>query len=424
MLLKKDLIKELGEEYAPMINQISIADFTKCVAYWSGLDINEVSNSAIMDYLKKWAVNKKHFFELLGNKTRVDTQITYENQRCEDFEAKYEELAMEYPIYAPWFSGLGYPQQNKINHYYNITWEIRDFCKKYFPHYSMEGSTVTHFFKKCLKAPEEVINKIASIYEFDVVTSNFTISIDPVDMMLASENPYNWKSCYRLDPSNDASHADGCLAAVLDSTSLITYAWSKAGEYAFEDSPYNLKNVRYKRMREWISINSTLDAIHFNMIYPGKWNYPRDFIANWRDKVETYVANYLKKENLWKKNDAFEYDCDRVNWYGYGEWSGDNIYYLKDSDKQITEKIFYAYNEEIVCPCGCGTILPPSDVDWDEIEEVYRGGGFCCRNYEENYEDCDEDDWDDDEDYEEEEEYDADQQLIEREEATDAEASS
>lgn len=412
MLLKKDLIESLGEEYAPMINQISIADFTKCVAYYAGLNINQVSDDAIEDYLKNWALHKKHFFEMLGNKTRVDTKITYESQDTNDYEQKYHELALEYPVYAPWFSELNYPRKNKIENLYSISWEFKNLCKKYFPHYTLEGSTITHFFKKCLNAPEDIINKIASFYEFNTITSNFTISIDPVDMMLASENPYNWRSCYRLDPTNDASHADGCLAAVLDSTSLITYAWNKSGDYLFEDSCYTLKNVRYKRMREWISINNTFDAIHFNTIYPGKYNYPAKFNQQWRNIVETYVANYLEKENIWKRNELngynYMYDCERFYSYGYGEWDNESIYYLKDRSED-SQVCFSSYDTEIICPCGCGCMVPGTD---DDSDYSYCGGGLTFENFGDRWE---EEEYEEEEEYDEdeEEEYDADERLRE-----------
>ena len=91
-----------------------------------------------------------------------------------------------------------------------------------------------------------------TIFENDTITGTYTISIDPVDMMLASENPYNWQSCYRLETPNEASHADGCLAAILDSSSLITYIWDKEGKFNLYN--HDLKCIRYKRIREWIAI--------------------------------------------------------------------------------------------------------------------------------------------------------------------------
>lgn len=380
MILKKDLIEKLGEEYAPMINQISIPDFTKCIAYYSGLAIKDVSDKAIAEYLYKWATNKLHIFKMLGNKTRIDTNITYVDE-VKNYEVEYNSLAAEYPAYALWLMSLGYPSKNKMCSIYDFAYDTRVACQRLFPHFTFEGTSITHFFKKCLKAPEDLINKIAAIYEHSTVTSIFTISIDPVDMMLASENPYGWTSCYRLEPENDASHADGCLAAVLDSASLITYAWNKKGDFSLGND-YSFKSIRYKRMREWIAVSHDFKAIHFNDIYPGKYAYPATFTKTWRDIIETHVANYLQVKNLWVKANADGTtlgNCLREFLYGYGEYNSDNVYVLKES---VGKDYFIpVYNVSILCPCGCESIMPGSDDEWYE----YQGGGFIHDNFSENY---------------------------------------
>lgn len=82
-----------------------------------------------------------------------------------------------------------------------------------------------------MNAPDELITNVAAIFENQKVKATHTISIDPVDMMLASDNPYNWTSCYRLELERDDSHADGCLAAILDNSSLIAYVWNNEGKF-------------------------------------------------------------------------------------------------------------------------------------------------------------------------------------------------
>ncbi len=64
----------------------------------------------------------------------------------------------------------------------------------------------------------------------DKINANFTLSIDPVDIMLSSENPYNWESCYRLEEFYE-SHSDGCLAGVIEHPTIVTYIWTKEGKY-------------------------------------------------------------------------------------------------------------------------------------------------------------------------------------------------
>ena len=369
MLLKKDLLNNVDEKYIPMLKAVSIPDFTKCVAQFSGLHIKNVDDEVIKSYLLTWAKNKYRFFEMLGNNLYLDVKIKYTEQN-NDVESSMRELMKDYPAYALWFNSFKHTEKNKIETR-DIDWEIRDIITNLFPHYSLQGTTITHFFKNCLKAPDEIITKIGRIWENNEVEGTYTISIDPVDMMLASENPYNWQSCYRLAVDNDCSHADGCMAAVLDDSSLITYIWNKSGEFSLYGQ-YNFKNIRYKRMREWISISPKQDAIHFNAIYPGK-RYPEDFEKCLREICE----NIVNKDAVWKKNDGWDTACNRAFCYGYGEFDSYKIYKIKDSEDEIWE----VYNKQILCPCGCGHYLQGSDWDDDYEGYEYNGEGFIAENF-------------------------------------------
>jgi hypothetical protein len=120
-----------------------------------------------------------------------------------------------------------------------------------------------------------------------------------------------------------------------------------------------------------------MTAIHFNQIYPGKSSYPEDFRKQLRDMVETIVAKYLGKNNIWKK--AEHIYCSRDIYYGYGEFESDRIWQLKDEDPESWD----VYDTRITCPCGCGSTLPCSD-NGDEL--IYNGDGFICESfYEEEY---------------------------------------
>ena len=159
-------------------------------------------------------------------------------------------------------------------------------------------------------------------------------------MMLASENPYGWESCYRLAIDNDSSHADGCLAAVLDDSSLITYIWNREGEFSLYDT-YDFKKIRYKRIRQWISISPKMNAIHFNTPYPGKFNYPNDFCKLLREYAEDVVCNYIGEENMWANNNRLNIGCERELPYGYSEYDYDYIYVLStDKDERILWRVF------------------------------------------------------------------------------------
>ena len=377
MLIKKDLLAAADEQYKPMLKEVSIPDFTKCIAQFSGLHISKVSDEAIKTYLLTWAKNKYRFYQLLGNKLKVDNKIQYKDEN-KDVETEMRALEKDYPAYALWLEGFKYVESNKIN-VRDVEWTIRNTVDNIFPGCRLDSCSVTHFFKSYLNAPDELVTKIGRIWENEMVEGIYTISIDPVDMMLASENPYNWNSCYRLELGNSDSHADGCLAAVIDDSSLISYVWNNEGKFKLYDN-YELKSIRYKKMRMWFSLSEHMTTVHFNTIYPGKSSYSKGFVQKVRYIIEEYLSKQLKVNNMWKHGErVIERYFDT---YGYDEFDEDYLFYQADSEE---EKI-WPYNQQIICPCGCGNIVCGSQASDDMC---YNGEGFLAENFaEEIY--CDE----------------------------------
>ena len=393
--------------------QINIPDFYKCIAQFSGLHISKVNDEVIFNYLHTWCVNKYRFFKMLGNKVRLDQSFEY-NRPKTDLSNQIIELGKAYPDYYLWLREFRNQEKNKIE--VNRWWHIKDYCEELFPQFNIDGSTMTHFFKAKLNAPDELITAIGRLFENDTIAATHTISIDPVDMMLASENPYDWNSCYRLELNRTDSHADGCLAAVLDMSSLITYVWSTEGQYDMYSS-FKFKKIRYYRMRQWIAISDDWGGIHFNTIYPGKRDYDKKLEKLFREVVEKVVSKYIGVANTWRKNDYYTeekteqeerwwyppqhahlYDCFREFYYGYNEYNSDNIYInseinpSRDNDiisraeleaiRQNESKKIRVYNHKIMCPCGCEVELMGSDEVGEEDEEYeYNGEGFIAENF-------------------------------------------
>ena len=371
MLNKKDLLKDVEEKYIPMLKEVNIPDFTKCIAQFSGLHIGEVADDIIKEYLLTWAKNKYRFYKMLGDKIKVDNNITYKDENV-NVDTAMRDLEIEFPIYALWLEGFRDAENNKLRER-DVEYSTRNAIKRLFPECRLEGCLITHFFKSYLKAPDELVTKIGKIWEHQTIEGSYTISIDPVDMMLASENPYDWVSCYRLEVYNDSSHADGCLAAILDDSSLITYVWNREGKFSLYDR-YEFKNIRYYRMRQWISISPNETAIHFNDIYPGK-NYSNDF----NKMLRVIVENLVNEEVIWQHNEGYNTNCHRAEPYGYGEFHAGNIYKIKDAEDEIWE----VYTESILCPCGCGGYLPGTDGAEDDCgnQYEYNGDGFVAENF-------------------------------------------
>ena len=416
MLKTQEIIDKLDlidrETFAPMLMQVNIPDFYKCIAQFSGLPISQVCDDVIEQYLITWCRNKNKYFKMLGNKIKLDQRFVY-NRPTTDLSDNIEELGRQYPAFYLWLREFRRQTKNKIE---ISRWDnLYSINKDLFPDFNIDGSTMTHFFKSKLNAPDELVTAIGRLFENDKVEATHTISIDPVDMMLASENPYDWNSCYRLELDRSDSHADGCLAAVLDKNSLITYVWNSEGKYDMYGQ-FKFKKIRYYRMRQWIAIADDWGAIHFNRIYPGKGDYDNELEKMFRDTVENIVANHAGVVNIWRQNEYMEiikkpddsyywresqyrYHCDREFYYGYGEYDSSNIYVNTEINGEKIDKIereeydkiknnpaknIRVYNEKIVCPCGCGNYLIGSDEcdeDCDGEGYEYNGEGFVAENF-------------------------------------------
>lgn len=373
MLLTKNLIEGAKPEYVEMLKEVNIPDFYKCIAEFSGLSMDRIDDEQVKEYLLTWAKNKYEFWKLLGNKLRLDQPFTYKKMR-DNIRQELDDLEMDYPAYSLWLDCFRRATKNEVE-WRELDWSTRDKLNKLFPQNKFDGCSLTGFFKRMLNAPDELVTKLAHIFENDEIKATHTISIDPVDMMLASENPYNWESCYRLETDNCSSHADGCMAAVLDTKSLITYVWNHEGKLKIYNE-YDFKCVRYKRMRQWVALSEKMTTIHFNTIYPGK-DYDDELEKHFRDMVESVVANYLGIRNMWRQVDReSNVSTTRYYDYGYGEFRRAYMWYQSDS----TPESIKVYDEEINCACGCGTAICGSD----EGKE-YLGEGFTCTGFSEGH---------------------------------------
>lgn len=379
MLAKRTLLEELGDEYKLMLNKLNIADFTKCIAQYAGIHIQNVKDEVVKQYLVTWARNKKYIFDLFGD-LKVDMPIEYTDNN-KDYEEIFADIGKQFPVYYPWLKMFNKQTKNKIDSW-DMTGENLSIISRVFTGYTLNGTSITHFFKNKLKAPDELVTAIGRVFENNTISATYTLSIDPVDIMLSSENPYNWTSCYRLEEFSE-SHADGCLAGVLDKSTIISYLWNNEGTFNLYDT-YELKNIRYKKARITLAVNENFTAIHFNEVYPWKRNTTDDFRKLIRNKVEEFFSQKINKENLWRKSiyDDKLWADRRHDEYGYGEYNFDNVWVLKN-EENIPQ--FQIYNEEILCPCGCGeTYYGTQNCQY----LLYNGEGHINENYFE--EECEE----------------------------------
>lgn len=385
MLTRKELIKDVESKYVPMLEQVNIANFIKCIAVFSGLNLDEVADFRIKEYLLIWAENKYRLFELFGNKIFIDFDINYEDpDHRNHIKDMYKDLTLKYPVYAPWINMFTYSRENLINER-DIEWKNTKLIQELFVNKKIVNTLpITKFFKQYLTAPDELITDIGRIYENKKIKGIYTWSIDPVDMMLASVNGYNWTSCYSI---KNGGYATGCLAAVLDENSTISYIGAKNKDLKLES--YGLKNINDKKIRMWVDINEDFESLFFHDTYPCR-DAQDSFKSTLRDCIETYIANYKNVKNIWTPVSTDLYN--RIFVYGYDESRNGCGYVLKEAFQRENEdeQVFNIkiYTHEYKCACGCDFYIP------EEIDEEGRYSkdehGFNCRTiYENNYcEDC------------------------------------
>lgn len=398
MLKTIDLIEGAKEELVPMLKEVNIPDFTKCIATITLQKIDRVNESMIKKYLLQWAESKYKFYKMLGNKIKADYPIVY-LKSTDEISADLISLGKEFPAYYPWLFNCRRVLSNTMTAS-SIGWEQECWIRETFPSFKWEGCSLTKFFQSYLSAPKELVDKIGRLYENNEIAATYTISIDPVDMMLASETPYGWTSCYSINNAEDYDkHFDGCIAAVLDTSSLIAYVWDKEGKFDLND--FHFKSIRYKKMRHWFSIAPDFNAFYMNEVYPGKCDYDQKFKKVLRNVIERVICDYTKEENKWKQQiDDDNIWCQRKYPYGYEEYDNDkNIFFRGEIEGRLR---WFVYDVPVLCPCGCGYQMPGfySGEAAEDTSREYNGNGFTCKgvkeeeywcSYAEEYCSCDPD---------------------------------
>lgn len=295
MLLTKDLIEGADEQYREMLTTVNIPNFTKAISCFANAPIKNLDEEVLKEYLYTWAKNKYKFWQMFGNKTRVDIPIEYSRPAHERRDI-FIDLKREFPAFTPWIEGIETARANRLKRY-ELSREFVEWIQRGWPDFKYEDAAISKFFLHRLNAPMELVNNLMKVYENEKVSATFTLSIDPIDIMFASETPY-WNSCYRLNTIDHGdTHADGLVAALLDSSTIITYTWNEEGKYNFtsSDLKYEFKDIRYKKLRIWVSIEpTTMESFYMALIYPKKEEMGEEFEKMIRLEIERVIGNHIK----------------------------------------------------------------------------------------------------------------------------------
>lgn len=369
--IEEKLTGEEDKKYIPMIRKVNIPNFVKCVAVWSSIEVDDLCETTLIETLIKWAKEKYLIYEKLEKEIKVSSDFEYKPpMEAVEQERKNElnRLSKIYPVYTPWLTSLRSGDENKISENTNLSFRGWAETAKI----EAKGETkITSFFKRSLEAPEELVTAIAALFDNSrTVKSKLTLSIDPVDMLLASENPYNWTSCYKLDRGE--CFADGCMAAIVDSASLIAYIGEESGDLSIvnnnRDVQYKVSKVAYKRMRQWVAVNDYFDSVCINALYPDK-------TTSIQDELNPYIFNWLlgcEERELNERN--ISRTTNRIYSYGYSSELLNSKVYGRTEAERIN-----IYDNKIPCFCGCKGVLPEKDELYDTMS--YNSEGFNCENY-------------------------------------------
>jgi len=117
------------------------------------------------------------------------------------------------------------------------------------------------------------------------------ISIDPLDFLLASENTTGWKSCHSLD----GCHRAGNLAYLLDSVTVIAYAYKTKSEFCGLELPRKI-------WRQFVYVDIKNAVAYFQRQYPSEIPEIANAVRNIIEKLLAKYHNVEKPKWLLMRN--------------------------------------------------------------------------------------------------------------------------
>lgn len=267
----------------------------------------------------------------------------------------------------------------------------------------------------------KVATKLLETYYSQVVSSikqkesTVALSINPVDIFLASKHTSRWSSCH--NPFGGA-YSTGPISYMLDDKTAISYAYSRTSDYSIFG---NIPNLPVKLWRQMVFFNKeTGHALH-SREYPSIKPLFEQAAAKLSTEVLCKEKNIIYDEN--KINTFKAYDADgkytRRHFIIYGaEWHyTDNAVFMVGLEEDNPDKaiVFEVGEEYIPCvTCGelrenvnselsahldcqeCGNYSIEICADCEDYidGEVYYafGDAYCGHCFNENFiicEDCD-----------------------------------
>lgn len=247
--------------------------------------IETLTDEWAKEYLQQWAKSKFRFYQILGRKLTISTEIELERteQECRE---KMRELAERFPLY-----------------YHVLTSSSAEVLLKNDIGTKTQGRIPSVFFYDSRVRNHLQFTKLMSLYgnkELDTEISKFYqdkgmghlyISINPIDFLTVSINRSGWHSCHNLF---EGAFRNASLSYMNDTTSLVAYRSEANVEYIVNSKKFEWNTKSWRQMIYVSEENST-------MIFSRQYPYESEPITKTiRGMMEAQISEYYKGSNQWK----------------------------------------------------------------------------------------------------------------------------
>ena len=246
--------------------------------------------------------------------------------------------------------------------------------------------------KEFMDSYESLLYDRSLLIQATNIEGTLVLSIDPMDIITASDNDCGWTSCFSLQNTGECKAS--VYSAVIDPHIMIAYLESpKECKFTYEDKKYTFSN---KIWRAWVYYDE--NVLFVNKNYPFASEIITDYIYNWIFSVKNSI--FIKSSNIngmLRDNFSFMYWDYRAGMTFYVEdpnqyvstWQN-NIYFeitLGIEPRCLISGQKLTNNELFVCPrytghyCEeCGDYCREDDLTYIDSEDIY-----VCPDCYENY---------------------------------------
>lgn len=346
-------MESIEQKMISMVDIKGIEEFIKSRRSFDEIDVYQ--------YVKEWARNKKHIFELFGEKLSIEKEVeldlsknhSYAKEEIDKFIDKIRERGYEYIKAYLFVSSLSVPE-----FYFNVINVDRNILGMEFK----KGDKVSRILGKIMKnldkkESSKVITEYSMFLQSLKAKGKVVLSIDPLDYVTMSENKSNWSSCHSLT----GCYQTGPFSYMMDSTTAISYAKpSKDIELDYDGGTLVYSN---KIWRQIVLFSSNLEYA------TQARQYPAIMRAN-QQTVASIVSDLLKSKNeIPYQTISWEPDYDSYSTKVHFSWSSGYCYNDIQEDAFSTAYSIIpskventphniecwfedAYNEEEICKVG------------------------------------------------------------------------